>query len=161
MVPQPQEQQGLKHGDHDGYFTMEQVDPYEHVRRRSIFKRKSFIVQFSTSKGPPQIVILVLLLALGFGSTVGIVPSIMSDRYARLNHGYSGEDCSAYEHEKPSECIEGSADAQNAAAIASLVSNGLTLLTSSLIGSISDVHGRRGMLVIVVTRMFGMVFYRS
>jgi hypothetical protein len=38
----------------------------------------------------------------------------------------------------------GSADAQTAAAVSELVANTLTFITSSLIGSMSDVHGRRG-----------------
>ena len=38
----------------------------------------------------------------------------------------------------------GSSDAQNASAAASFVSNGLTFVTSSLMGSISDEKGRRG-----------------
>ena len=36
-------------------------------------RRKSFIQEFTASKGPPQIVVLVMLLALGFGSTIGVV----------------------------------------------------------------------------------------
>lgn len=125
---------------------MEMVDPDERTRRHSLYKRKSFIVQFATSEGPPQIVAFVLLIALGFGATIGIVPSIMTDRFARLNHGYTGDDCSSFTSlaDKPAECLEGSSDAQDTAAFAGLVSNGLTLLTSSLIGSLSDVHGRRG-----------------
>jgi MFS family permease len=127
---------------------MEKVDPNERTKRPSIYKRESFIVQFASSEGPPQIVALVLLIALGFGATLGIVPSIMTDRFARLNHGYTGDDCSSFTSlaDKPAECLEGSSDAQNTAAFAGLVSNGLMLLTSSLIGSFSDVHGRRGTL---------------
>lgn len=129
---------------------MEKVDLNERTKRPSIYKRESFIVQFASSKGPPQIVALVLLIALGFGATIGIVPSIMTDRFARLNHGYTGDDCSSFTSiaDKPAECLEGSSDAQNTAAFAGLVSNGLTLLTSSLIGSLSDVHGRRGVLIL-------------
>eukprot|EP00977_Amphora_coffeiformis_P005708 scaffold1211_cov169-Amphora_coffeaeformis.AAC.7 len=33
----------------------------------------SFLRVFAASQGPPQIVILVMLLALGFGSTIGVV----------------------------------------------------------------------------------------
>jgi hypothetical protein len=33
----------------------------------------SFLQAFMASQGPPQIVILIMLLALGFGSTVGVV----------------------------------------------------------------------------------------
>ena len=45
--------------------------------------RKSFIREFAASKGPPQIVILIMLLALGFGSTIGVVRLL----HSRLNDG--------------------------------------------------------------------------
>ena len=117
-----------------------------------ILRRKSFLFEFARSDGPPQIVVLIMLLALGFGSTVGVVPAVMTDRYARVNHGYSEEmDCQAYSREdKPSECLWGSADAQNAVALEQLVSNGLTFFTSSLIGSFSDEYGRKGILTLGV-----------
>lgn len=35
--------------------------------------RRPFIEEFLKSKGPPQIIILVVLLALGIGSTIGVV----------------------------------------------------------------------------------------
>lgn len=128
--------------------TLQQLDPHEPVLRRSVYRRESFLVTFATSKGPPQIVILIMLLALGFGSTIGVVPAVMTDRYARLNHGYADDrDCSDYTmSDKPLECLNGSSDAQNAAALASLISNGLTFITSSLVGSISDERGRKGVL---------------
>lgn len=130
----------------DTHPTMTELDPHEPVRRRSVYRRESFLVAFATSDGPPQIVILMLLLALGFGSTIGVVPAVMSDRYARLSHGYTDDkDCSSYGmDDKPAACLAGSADAQNAAALSNLISNGLTFITSSLMGSISDEHGRRG-----------------
>ena len=62
---------------------MDQIDPNEPLSRRSIYRHESFLVQFATSDGPPQIVLLILLLALGFGSTIGVVPAVMTDRYAR------------------------------------------------------------------------------
>jgi hypothetical protein len=126
--------------------TMEQLDPFEPVSRPSVYRRESFLVQFATSKGPRAIASLMLLLALGLGSTVGVVPAVVTDRYARLHHGYSGDmSCSDYSMtEKPQSCLDGSADAQQASALGSLVSNVLTFLTSSLMGSISDEHGRRG-----------------
>jgi hypothetical protein len=70
----------------------------------------------------------------------------MTDRYARLNYGYSDErDCADYGMgEKPQECLDGSADAQYAVAVESMISNGFTFLTSSLIGSLSDEYGRKG-----------------
>lgn len=125
---------------------MMELDPHEPALRRSVYRRESFLVTFATSDGPPQIVILMLLLALGFGSTIGVVPAVMSDRYARLNHGYTDDkDCSSFGmDDKPAACLAGSSDAQNAAAMSNLISNGLTFITSSLMGSISDERGRRG-----------------
>jgi hypothetical protein len=35
--------------------------------------RKSFLLEFSKSNGPPQILVLMVILAVGFGSTVGVV----------------------------------------------------------------------------------------
>merc|ERR1719203_2327491 len=92
-----------------------------------------------------------LLLALALGSTVGVVPAVVGDRYARLNHGYAGDGtCSelAGEGRQPRECRLGSEDAQNSAAVASFVSNTLTFTTSSLMGSISDEKGRRGLILL-------------
>jgi hypothetical protein len=70
----------------------------------------------------------------------------MSDRYARLHYGYSGEDCSSFlsVESKPHECLEGSADAQNAVAVQSFISNALTFVSSAYVGSLSDEYGRRG-----------------
>jgi len=70
----------------------------------------------------------------------------MTDRYARLNHGYELEqDCSSYAMgEKPQACLDGSADAQTAVALEQMISNTFTFFTSSLVGSLSDEYGRKG-----------------
>lgn len=110
-------------------------------------KRDSFIVEFAKTKGPPQITILMVLVSIGAGSTIGVVPAVMADRFARLNHGYdSVKDCSSYTSmtDKPEACLLGFDDAQNAAASSNLVSNVLTFFSSSLVGSLSDEYGRRG-----------------
>ena len=74
------------------------------------------------------------------------VPAVMSDRYARLNHGLTGDkECNEYgRDEKPEACMLGSADAQNAVAIEQLIANSFTFFTSSLMGALSDEYGRRG-----------------
>jgi hypothetical protein len=122
------------------------MDPYSSITSPIVIRRESFISQFRSSRGAPQIVAVVLMLAMAFGATVGIIPPIMTERFAVLRYGYDGEDCHNFKtyDEKPQECINASADAQNAAAISELVANTLTLISSSLIGSISDIHGRRG-----------------
>jgi hypothetical protein len=125
--------------------TMEHLDPFEPVERRSIFHRESFVMQFASKEGPRAIIILIVCVAMGAGSTVGVVPAVMTDRYARLNHGYDGVmACNDYGiRTKPQACLDGSADAQTATATGSLINNVLTFITSSLMGSLSDEHGRR------------------
>jgi len=111
--------------------------------------RSGFLLHFVRSSGPPQIVTLCLLLALALGSTVGVVPAVVEDRYARLRHGYDGEPClEVAREERPHECLLGNEDAQNAAAMGNFVSNALTFATSSLMGSISDENGRRGIMLL-------------
>lgn len=115
-----------------------------HPLRASTLRRQSFLAEFAHSKGPPQIVILIILLAIGIGSTIGVVPAVMTDRYARLIHHFeSAKSCSSFAV-KPPECLAGSADAQTAVATEQMISNVLTFFTSSLIGSLSDEHGRKG-----------------
>ena len=105
-----------------------------------------FLRHFIRSNGPPQIIALCLIIALALGSTIGVVPAVMEDRFARLAHGYNGEaHCLELDKDvRPRECLLGNEDAQNSAAIASFISNTLTFATSSLMGSISDERGRRG-----------------
>jgi DHA1 family tetracycline resistance protein-like MFS transporter len=91
-----------------------------------------------------------VLVAMGLGSTIGVVPAVMTDRFARLNHGYDDPamDCSDYRtDDKPQACWLGSADAQTAVATSNLISNALTFLTSSMMGSLSDEYGRKFILV--------------
>eukprot|EP00547_Thalassionema_nitzschioides_P006059 CAMPEP_0194207448 /NCGR_PEP_ID=MMETSP0156-20130528/6184_1 /TAXON_ID=33649 /ORGANISM="Thalassionema nitzschioides, Strain L26-B" /LENGTH=473 /DNA_ID=CAMNT_0038934215 /DNA_START=86 /DNA_END=1504 /DNA_ORIENTATION=+ len=135
------------HAARNGCSTMTQFDPNE-LARRSMVRRKSFLVEFLDTKGPPQILVVMILLAIGFGATIGVVPAVTTDRYARLNHGYKDlQECSSWVV-KPEECLAGSSDAQNAAAIESLVSNTFTFIMSSLLGAISDEVGRRGILLL-------------
>jgi len=108
----------------------------------------SFISFIIKSKGPPQLIFCSFVYALSFGSIIGVVPAVMTDRYARLNHGFDGEDCSYYiGDEKPFECRQGSQDAQDLSATTSLISNMLTFFSSSLLGSLGDTRGRKGILI--------------
>jgi len=50
-----------------------EIDP---IRRTSVLRRESFVEAFVSSNGPPQIMILMLLLALGLGSTIGVVSQL-------------------------------------------------------------------------------------
>ena len=118
----------------------------ESQTRVIVDRRKSFLVEFSKMRGPPQIALLMALLAIGLGSTIGVVPAVMGDRFARLYHGYEGEaHCSSFSDpsSKPEACFMGGSDAQAAASVANLINNGLTFLTASLTGSLSDEYGRR------------------
>jgi MFS family permease len=124
--------------------------------------RASFMASFRNSNGAPQVVILCLLIALSLGSTIGVVPAVMTDRFARLNYGFDDEhDCSFFTPEKgsvPKECTSGSNDAQNAMAMSQLVMNLITFLTSSVVGSMSDVRGRRSLLLAAIFLSLGGPF---
>ncbi len=103
----------------------------------------SFWQIFLVSKGPSQLVFLTLLFALALGSTVGVVPETLTQRYAEFYHGFDGI-CADYDkYNKPQACLDGSSDAQSADAAATFVKNIIIFFTSSLIGSLSDEYGRR------------------
>jgi MFS family permease len=74
----------------------------------------------------------------------------MTDRYARLYHNCTSLiDCSDYAvGEKPIECYEGADDAQNSACIENVISSICTFVTASYFGSISDMYGRKTILVL-------------
>lgn len=127
-------------------------------------RRRSFLVQFTEMKGPPQIALLMVLLAIGLGSTIGVVPAVMGDRFARLHHGYKGDaHCSSFTDNvsKPEACFLGSSEAQAVASVANLVSNVFTFMSASLIGSLSDEYGRKGPLLLglLVAMIPSLFFY--
>jgi MFS family permease len=114
-------------------------------------QHQSFLHFILRSQGPPQLVILSLLFALALGATVGVVPAVLTDQYAKLYYGFDLYDhCSNYstKDSKPQPCLDGSSDAQTAAAISSFISNAFTFFTSSVIGTLSDQYGRRGFLIL-------------
>jgi MFS family permease len=99
---------------------------------------------FFGTKATVAILAVSALLSFGIGSTVGIVPEILSDRYARLHHAYDGPSCSDWEDDvMPAPCKNGADDAQAASAIGTMVLNTFTLFCNPVVGSLSDVHGRR------------------
>jgi DHA1 family tetracycline resistance protein-like MFS transporter len=127
------------------------VDGFEPVLRQNEADDSSCNVS-NTYRTILPMIFLSFLLAMAFGSTLGIVPSIMTERFARLKYGNSNCDGTNVSYgQKAVECIKGSKDAQTAASVSELVSNFLTLVTSSWIGSISDIHGRRPLLILGVT----------
>ena len=74
MPPQqrnPREDSPLRQHSVVGANRMLRFQPAPQVERR-----KSFFQEFTASKGPPQIVVLIMLLALGFGSTIGVVRGV-------------------------------------------------------------------------------------
>ena len=143
------------------YNLMEEVDNDFEPRETQNSQREgedeqevSFLRFFFTSAGPPQIIFLCALWALSFGSTIGAVPAILTQKYAVLHHGFDGI-CTDYDGDnKPQACLDGSSDAQTAAAAASFTSNAATFFTSSLIGSLSDEHGRRSEYTICFSNLF-------
>lgn len=127
------------------------LDLHEPIRRPSVFRGESFIVQFSKTKGPPQIAFLFMLLSMGLGATIGVVPAVMTDRFARLNHGYEGAvNCNSIldSNVRPEECYLASTDAQNAVTSSNLLSNIFQFVSSSMVGSISDEYGRKRIMVL-------------
>ena len=144
-----EEEEALARERHYSILDRSNGDAENDIDTAAAAQNESFLKSFFRSKGPPQVIFLCMLLALSLGSTVGVLPAVMTDRYARINHGYTGADCSSFSRdEKPASCLLGSADAQNMSAAASFVSNGLTFVTSSLMGSISDQRGRRGIMLL-------------
>lgn len=110
-----------------------------------------FFRVFFTSKGAPQVLLLSFLLSFGVGTTIGVVPDVLSDKYARIHHGYDGSHCSDFDRLlKPLPCQQGADDAQAAVALFTFVQNILTLVSNTTVGSVSDVRGRRGIMILSV-----------
>eukprot|EP00591_Stephanopyxis_turris_P003759 CAMPEP_0195526592 /NCGR_PEP_ID=MMETSP0794_2-20130614/27743_1 /TAXON_ID=515487 /ORGANISM="Stephanopyxis turris, Strain CCMP 815" /LENGTH=513 /DNA_ID=CAMNT_0040657319 /DNA_START=39 /DNA_END=1580 /DNA_ORIENTATION=+ len=104
----------------------------------------SFIKFFVQSSGPKHVAILLYFVALGSGSTIGVVPAVTTDRYARIDYGYDGAPCSSFDHDNiPQQCKSAASDAQNAITISMFVKNFITFFSCSLVGSISDERGRK------------------
>lgn len=126
----------------------------QHDKEDSVqqIQNQSFLKFFFSLSGPPQIVIVCLILAVALGSTIGVVPAVMTDRYARLHYNFEGlKDCYRYHHqEKPVECTYGSEDAQNASAYSSFISEFFVFLTGSIIGSVSDRIGRKPIMLLSI-----------
>ena len=111
----------------------------------------SLLASFLTKRATLVTFIINILVSFGIGSTVGIVPEILSDRYARIYHDYDGPDCSTFQYDAmPKACEHGADDAQSASAMGTLFLNLLTLFFSPVVGSMSDVHGRRIPIIIGV-----------
>jgi len=102
-----------------------------------------------TARGALQILVLSALLSFSVGCTLGVVPDVMADRYARLHYGYDGPDCSSFDRaDKPDECQSGADEAQSAVAWSTFTQNILTLLSNTTVGSVSDARGRRSIMVL-------------
>lgn len=102
-----------------------------------------------SAKGAKQILVVCALLSFSIGCTLGVVPDITADRYARLHYGYDGLDCTNFDRsDKPDECQRGADMAQSAVAWSAFVQNILTLISNTTIGSISDARGRRNVMIL-------------
>ena len=110
----------------------------------------SFFGTFFKAKGTIPALITSILLSFGIGLTVGIVPEIITDSYARINHDYIGIDpCYAFDHnDMPLACLEGADDAQQGSAYGALLLNLLILLCNPIVGRQSDRVGRRTFLCV-------------
>ena len=128
---------------------MSDEDPIDRGRAVGMWR---VFATFVKAKGAVPIIVTTVLVSFAIGSTVGVGPDVLSDRYSRINHGYVGPPCSSLVHNedgdgRPRACDLGSDDAQDASAWSSLLQNILTLWCNPVLGSYSDVHGRRPMLV--------------
>ena len=107
-----------------------------------------FFQAFYRTKGAMPAFVVSVLLSFGVASTIGIVPEVLSDRYSRLYHHYAGAPCFEFDRiDKPHACQSGSDQAQASSAWGSLLLSLLTLVFNPVVGSMSDVRGRRIMLI--------------
>lgn len=112
---------------------------------------KRFFSEFVNAKSAITVLITSVLLSFGRGCTAGVTPEILSDRYARLYHNYDGPACANFNHElAPEACRNGADNAQEASAWGALLMNILALFCNPVVGSLSDIHGRRIMLIISI-----------
>jgi MFS family permease len=108
-----------------------------------------FFSSFRKSRGGVAALLISVLLSFGLATTVGIVPTVIADRYARIKHGWDGNPCYTFDHDlMPHACMLGGDDAQTGSACMSFVQNLLLFISNPVVGSQSDVQGRRGFLLI-------------
>lgn len=122
------------------------VTPAPVRRQSSIQIYLSFIDEFRKCTGGWQILVIGMLLSLGIGSVIGIIPQVTTQRYAEQLFGYDGPPCASFLEHKPAACIIGASSAQTSASYCSMAKNTLSLLCNPMAGSFSDRHGRRGTL---------------
>jgi len=108
----------------------------------------SFYAFFISSSGPPQIMCLSLLYAICIGSTIGVVPAIMTTQYAHLRHGLDINLRCSDSDDYQQACIDGNNDALTASTVSSFVSHMIAFFMGSLVGSLSDEIGRRRVLLL-------------
>jgi hypothetical protein len=77
------------------------------------------------------------------------VPETLADRYASINHGFT-DHCRNYAI-KPPACRAGSEDAKSAAAWSHVPLSVLLLLVNPIVSSLSDVHGRKPVILLALT----------
>jgi DHA1 family tetracycline resistance protein-like MFS transporter len=137
---------------------------------------RRFLLDSIRSKAVFPAFFISVLLSFSIGLTVGIVPEVLTDRYARLYHGYdAGADnhanatysetgeggdyrglqplqhCWEYDTDSmPEACVLGADDAQTGSAYGMLVQNLLTLFFNAVVGSYSDEKGRRPLLLVSI-----------
>lgn len=79
------------------------------------------------------------------------VPQTIADRYARIHHGYDGPHCSSFDRSHtPTACKAGFDEAQNAAAWANFALSLIALVCNPVVGSVSDVRGRKPLLLLAL-----------
>lgn len=122
------------------------VDDNPSEASRGALQIRNFFVSLWNAHGAISVVLISVSLSFAMGCTVGIVPEVLSDRYARLHHGYHGDlPCSSFDDyaSMPLACRHGADDAQDASAWTGMLQNLWTLFFNPVIGKLSDLHGRR------------------
>ena len=125
------------------------------------FGIRRFLCDSARSKAVLAAFCVSMLLSFSIGLTVAIVPEVLTDRYARLYHGYSAEEQlhqqqlppPCWEFEKslmPEACTRGADDALTGSAWGMFIQNMVIFFFNASIGSYSDVHGRRSLLIVSI-----------
>ncbi len=134
----------------------EATEVQDEIKETLMPKLRRFMLDALASKAVVSTFVVSVLMSFSLGLTVGIVPEVLSDRYARLYHGY-GDDlnpvppCWEFDTSTmPEACVMGADDAQTGSAWGMLFQNLLTFFFNAVLGSYSDTQGRRPLLLVSV-----------
>lgn len=111
----------------------------------------SFLRTFWRTPGCLGSTFTAFLIGSVSGMVIVAIPEVMADKFARLNHGYTGDPCHEHvKHNLPKECHLGFNDAQTYHVWSNFSKNVLLFFFSSVVGSVSDGTGRRLFLIVSI-----------